>query len=181
MSVLKIRSLASAIITEASSKKIIASAQDGGKIDADERAELDALAAAPADRFESPAARQSFLASYSAATGAPLPPTPRVFTQESRPSWTTTYFPMADYSGDKKGSPESNLWAEHGAADEFDKVLSARHLTPGAREFELQPAINWIVGKPSGGYLANGTVDEKNAEVTTGLDLNGDGKITRST
>jgi hypothetical protein len=182
MSVADIRRLSTAVITTVGAEQIIRNAQDRGVVTAGELAELNALAAAPS-RFESAAARDHFVALLGAATGqvvpAPVVPSgPRKFVQESRPSWTATYFPMADYAGDKKGSPDSNLWAENGAADNFDKVLEKLGLPTGARDYELQPAINWLVGKQSGGYLASGTVDETNVEVTTGIDFNGDGRIT---
>lgn len=184
MSVTGIRSLATGPISEAQARQIIDSAQDEGGIDAAEKTELAALASArSANLFETPATRHVFISLYNAAITTPATPAtpaePRKEVHDSFLSWTTTYFPMVDYTGDKKGSPESNLWAEGGAADLMDQVLQKMGKPTGARAYELQPATTGIVtGGVSGGYLPTNTVNEKNAEVTTGLDLDGDGKIT---
>jgi len=96
--------------------------------------------------------------------------------------WTTTYWPMAGSGApDQAGSPESNLWAKKGPLDKLDDLLKARGQTDKAKalEFERQPALNWLVGdRKQGQYIPNGSLSEQNAEMTTGVDFDGDGKLT---
>ncbi|MBN2361857.1 MAG: hypothetical protein JXR83_20570 [Deltaproteobacteria bacterium] len=95
--------------------------------------------------------------------------------------WTTTYWPMAG-SGDPEqdGSPTSNLWARKGPLDKLDNLLQARGQNDRAKalEFERQPALNWLVGdSKQGHYIPSSSVSEQNAEITTGVDFDGDGKL----
>ncbi|MFH1807299.1 MAG: hypothetical protein ABIJ09_01040 [Pseudomonadota bacterium] len=96
--------------------------------------------------------------------------------------WTTTYWPMAG-SGDmdQPGSPASNLWAKSGPLDKLDGLLRARGMDDRAKalEFERKPALNWLIGDRAskGEFIPNSTISENNAEKTTGVDFDGDGKI----
>lgn len=95
-------------------------------------------------------------------------------------TWTTTYWPMAG-SGDPDGRPTTHLWAKDGALNKFDDLMKARGMDDNAKalEFERKPALNWLVGdKNKGHYIPKSQLREANAEVTTGVDFNGDGKIT---
>ena len=108
--------------------------------------------------------------------------------EAARAPWTTTYWPMASSCGDTQGSTSSNLWAKDGALDKFDSVLKARGTTTGARDYELKPALNWLLSDSnvmkgatrtaeSGEWIADGSLSEKDAERTTGVDFNNNGKI----
>jgi hypothetical protein len=97
------------------------------------------------------------------------------------PAWTTTYYPSAG-SGDmdQPGNPSSNLWAKEGALGKLDKLLTARGMTDKAKalEFERKPMLTWLVGERSTGHFApNANLSEANAEMTTGVDFDGDGKL----
>lgn len=96
--------------------------------------------------------------------------------------WTSTYWPMANMFDIKGGKPEENLWADDGCLDKFDRVLSKRGEVTGARAFEKVPALNWVAdrGRPEGFYVANKTVREDDVEITTGVSLNGRGKLTKN-
>ncbi|MBI3184572.1 MAG: hypothetical protein HYZ28_20750 [Myxococcales bacterium] len=91
--------------------------------------------------------------------------------------WTTTYWPMAGSMNDPNGSPSSNLWAKDGALDKFDKLLKAKGKEEGALKFERTPSLNWLVNKESGQYIPDSMLSEKDAERTTGVDFNKNGKI----
>jgi len=99
--------------------------------------------------------------------------------------WTTTYWPMAGYDGgmDQPGSPGSNLWAKEGPLAKLDKLLTARGMTDKAKalEFERKPALNWLIGEQAnkGEFIPSSTVSENDAEWTTGVDFDGDGKLTK--
>jgi hypothetical protein len=96
----------------------------------------------------------------------------------NNPTWTSSYFPMAGSGIDDEGSSSKNLWAKDGAMNKIDRVIEARTGTPGtALETERRPALNFLVNKPRGFYIPNSRLDEKDAERTTGVDLNGNGKI----
>ncbi|MDP7032869.1 MAG: hypothetical protein QF752_00095 [Planctomycetota bacterium] len=93
-------------------------------------------------------------------------------------TWTSTYWPMAGSGIDDKGRATKNLWAEGGAMTKLDKVIESRTGTPGnAYETESRPALNWLIDEPKGFWIANSTLSEKDAERTTGVDLNRNGKI----
>ena len=95
--------------------------------------------------------------------------------------WTTTYWPMAGH-GDVDGDPSRNLWAKGGALDKLDELKRKRGDTEGAKalEYERKPALNWLVGeKDKGHYIPYSTIKESDAEVTTGVDFDGDGVITK--
>ena len=84
-------------------------------------------------------------------------------------------------SGDPDGSPRTHLWATGGALDKFDDLMKARGNEDGAKalEFERKPALNWLVGdRDKGHYIPKSQLKEANAEMTTGVDFDGDGKIT---
>ncbi len=94
-------------------------------------------------------------------------------------TWNTTYWPMAGSVGDPDGNAKRNLWAAHGPLDKFDAYLRANGKKTGALEHERLPALNWLIGKGEDGhYIPASRVKESDAERTTGLDFNGDGKIT---
>ena len=97
--------------------------------------------------------------------------------------WTTTYWPMAGSGGlDQPGSPGSHLWAKEGPLAKLDTLLTARghEDTAKALEFERKPALNWLIGeRDKGHYISNKKLSESDAEMTTGVDFDGDGKITK--
>jgi len=97
--------------------------------------------------------------------------------------WTTTYWPMAG-SGDmdQAGNAGTNLWAKDGPLAKMDKLLEARGMSDKAKalEFERKPALNWLVGDSNKGqFIPNSGLKESDAEYTTGVDFDGDGKITK--
>ncbi len=100
---------------------------------------------------------------------------------ETDSTWKTTYWPMAGSGGIQDGNPSTNLWAIGGCLDKFDTILEARGLEKGALKYERQPSLNSLIGKTSekGHWVADDTPSEDNAEWTTGVDFNGDGKITK--
>ena len=94
--------------------------------------------------------------------------------------WTTTYWPMAG-SGNADGNPRTHLWAKDGALDKLDSLKTSRGDESGAKalEFERKPALNWLVGdRDKGHYIPKSGLKENNAEMTTGVDFDGDGKLT---
>ena len=105
--------------------------------------------------------------------------------------WTTTYWPMAGNAGDANGSASSNLWATGGALDKFDQFLKAKGKPTGALGFERQSSLNWMLersdimkgkvrtadAQKTGHYIPDSSLSEKDAERTTGVDFNGNGKI----
>ena len=94
--------------------------------------------------------------------------------------WTTTYWPMAG-SGNIDGNPSSHLWAKDGALDKLDSLKRARGDDAGAKalEFERKPALNWLIGESDKGhYIPESRLVEHDAERTTGVDFDGDGRIT---
>lgn len=105
--------------------------------------------------------------------------------------WTTTYWPTAGSLGDTNGSASSNLWASGGALEKFDSVLKARGKETGALEFERRPNLNWMLGRSdimqgkarttdankAGHYIPDSNLSEKDAERTTGVDFNANGKL----
>jgi len=99
------------------------------------------------------------------------------------PAWTTTYYPSAGSGGDmdQAGSPTSNLWAKEGPLGKLDKLLSSRGMADKAKalEFERKPMLGWLVGDTNTGHMApDSTLNEANAEKSTGVDFDGDGKLT---
>lgn len=169
-------------------RTLFAAANDGGKIDAAEKAELQAIMNTHGSKF-TVAAKAEFNRLFGT---QPLPPPPppvqppapppvagqpiRTVIEANRQPWTTTYWPMAG-SGDNTGNAGSNLWAKDGALDKLDGVLKARGGTTGARDFELKPNLNWLVGKEAGHYIPNSYLSETDAETSTGVDFNNNGKI----
>ncbi|MDP7032872.1 MAG: hypothetical protein QF752_00110 [Planctomycetota bacterium] len=94
------------------------------------------------------------------------------------PTWTSTYFPMAGSGIDDEGDSQDNLWAKDGAMHKLDSVIEERTGTRGtAYETESRPALNWLIGEKKGYWVANSRLSEKDAERTTGVDLNRNGKI----
>lgn len=105
--------------------------------------------------------------------------------------WTTTYWPMAGNNGDINGSASTNLWAKGGPMDKFDQFLKAKGKPTGALDFERQASLNWMLGRSdimkgkvrsteaqkTGHYIPDSNLSEKDAERTTGVDFNGNGKI----
>jgi hypothetical protein len=184
------RSLTTALtnnrITRDEIRNVIKSAQlDGGGIDAAEKAELANILSTHGSKF-STAAKSEFtrLLGTSTIVTPPTPPPPppatnqpeKVTLEAKRHPWTTTYWPMAG-SGDDVGSASSNLWAKGGALEKFDGLLKARGQAEGARNFELKPNLNWLVNKESGHYIPDSNLSESDAETTTGVDFNNNGKI----
>jgi hypothetical protein len=175
------RALANNRITRDEVRNLFAAAQDGGGIDAAEKAELQAIFQANASKFTAAGKREFERLLGTGAITPPPPPPPasqpeKVTIEANRKPWTTTYWPMAG-SGDDVGSPSSNLWAKEGPLAKFDALLKARGMPEGARNFELKPALNWLINKESGYYIPSSVLSEKDAERTTGVDFNGNGKI----
>lgn len=170
-------------ITRDEVRNLFKAARDGGAIDAGEKTELQSLFQANASKFTA-AGKREFERLLGSAPNPPTPPTPppapaqpeKVTYEASRKPWTTTYWPMAG-SGNDVGSASSNLWAKGGALEKFDSVLKARGQAEGARNFELKPALNWLVNKETGHYIPDSMLNEKDAERTTGVDFNNNGKI----
>jgi len=103
----------------------------------------------------------------------------KTLTADHKP-WTTTYWPMAG-DGNADGNADSHLWAKDGALDKLDDLRRARGDEADAKalEFERKPSLNWLVGnRDTGHYIPEGTITERDAERTTGVDFNGDGRIT---
>lgn len=157
-------------------RTLVKAAQDGG-VDAAEKAELQNILATHGSKFT--AAAKTEFARLMGGTTPPPPPSnqpEKVTIEARRMPWTTTYWPMAG-SGNDIGSASSNLWAKGGALEKFDGLLKARGQAEGARSFELKPALNWLINKESGHYIPNSSLSESDAERTTGVDFNGNGKI----
>ncbi|MBS1151385.1 MAG: hypothetical protein H6Q89_3083, partial [Myxococcaceae bacterium] len=163
-------------------RKIFTAARDGGSIDAAEKAELQAIMNTHGSKF-TVAAKAEFSRLFGT---QPLPPPPVPVTpvtpvtppvipgqpekatyEANRQPWTTTYWPMAG-SGDNVGNAASNLWAKDGAMEKFDSLLKAQGKGTGARDFELKPNLNWLVGKEAGHYIPSSSLSETDAETTTG-------------
>ena len=171
-------------ITRDEVRAMFTAARDGNTIDAGEKAELAKILSTHGSKF-SVAAKTEFSRLLGTSPQPPPPPpgptpTPaqpeKVTIEANRQPWTTTYWPMAGH-GDDVGSASSNLWAKEGPLAKFDSLLKARGQTEGARNFELKPALNWLIGKDSGHYIPNSNLSETDAERTTGVDFNGNGKI----
>ncbi len=96
--------------------------------------------------------------------------------------WTTTYWPMAGSGdNDQEGSAGSNLWAKKGPLAKLDQLLGARGMDAQAKalEFERKAALGWLVGdRDTGHMINNSSLKESDAEMSTGVDFDGDGKIT---
>jgi hypothetical protein len=98
------------------------------------------------------------------------------------PAWTTTYWPSAG-SGDmnQPGNPSNNLWAKEGPLGKLDKLLNARGMADKAKavEFERKPMLGWLVGDraEAGHFAPNSNLSEADAEMSTGIDFDGDGKL----
>lgn len=155
----------------------------GNTIDAGEKAELAKILQTHGSKFTA-AAKTEFARLIGTDVVTPQPPPPpaptaqpvKVTHEANRMPWKTTYWPMAG-SGNTDGSASSNLWAKEGPMAKFDALLKARGQTEGARDFELKPALNWLINKEAGHYIPHSTLSEKDAERTTGVDFNGNGKI----
>lgn len=188
---MSIDSIRSALTTALTNKRItreevrtmVKAAQDGGAVDAAEKAELQNILATHGSKFTA-AAKTEFTRLMGGTDITPPPPPPpsnqpeKVTIEARRMPWTTTYWPMAGHGGGTDGSASSNLWAKGGALEKFDALLKARGMTEGARNFELQPALNWLINdKKTGHYIPNSNLSEKDAERTTGVDFNKNGKI----
>ena len=84
--------------------------------------------------------------------------------------YTKAYnYNKAGYGGGTDGSASSNLWSKGGPLEKFDSLLKARGQTEGARNFELKPALNWLVNKETGHYIPNSSLAEKDAEKAAAL------------
>jgi hypothetical protein len=171
-------------ITRDEVRAMFTAARDGNTIDAGEKAELAKILTTHGSKF-SVAAKTEFSRLLGTSPQPPPPPpgptpTPgqpeKVTLEANRQPWTTTYWPMAGH-GDDVGSASSNLWAKEGPMAKFDALLKARGSAEGARNFELKPALNWLVGKETGHYIPNSNLSEVDAERTTGVDFNNNGKI----
>lgn len=187
---MSIDSIRSALTTALTNKRvtrdeirtIVKAAQDGGTIDAAEKAELTAILSTHGSKFT--VAAKSEFTRLMGSQIVPPPVTPpvtpagpeKVTLEATRQPWTTTYWPMAG-SGNDTGSASSNLWAKGGALEKFDALLKAQGKAEGARNFELKPNLNWLVNKEGGHYIPNSSLSEADAERTTGVDFNNNGKI----
>lgn len=102
--------------------------------------------------------------------------------EEAGKVWTSTYWPMAGSGdNDQEGSATSHLWAKKGPLAKLDDLLKARGMEGQAKalEFERKPALGWLVGDRDTGHMINqSNLREADAEKTTGVDFDGDGKIT---
>lgn len=102
--------------------------------------------------------------------------------EETGKIWTTTYWPMGGRGDmDQAGDPNSNLWAKKGPLAKIDDLLKARGMTNDAKalEFERKPALSWLIGsRDSGQFIPQSRLSEADAEMTTGIDFDGDGKLT---
>jgi hypothetical protein len=165
---------------------VTAAKSSGAAIDDAEKAELANILSTHGSKFTA-AARSEFtrLIGGTAIVPPPVqppvqPPAPaqpeKVTLEATRMPWTTTYWPMAGH-GDDTGSASSNLWAKGGALEKFDALLKSKGQAEGARNFELKPSLNWLVNKDSGHYIPNSSLSETDAERTTGVDFNNNGKI----
>jgi hypothetical protein len=93
-------------------------------------------------------------------------------------TWTSSYFPMAGNGMDDEGSANRNLWANDGALAKADKIVEKRTGTAGTNlERERKSAVGFLLDEERGFFLPSGTLRENDAERTTGLDFNGNGKI----
>ncbi len=97
--------------------------------------------------------------------------------EATRKPWTCTYWPLAANNPTDAGSPTSNLWSKGGPLEKFDLLLKARNKPVGALNFEKTPMMNSLVHKPGGQYIPSNTLKEVDAETTTGVDLDGNGKV----
>ncbi len=167
-------------VTRDEVRSIVKAAQDGGSIDATEKAELQAMLNTHGSKFTA-AAKTEFTRLIGGTAIVTPPPAPvnqpeKVTIEATRQPWTTTYWPMAG-SGNDVGNPQSHLWAKEGTLSKVDSLLKARGLAEGARNFELKPNLNWLVGKEAGHYIPESSLSEIDAERTTGVDFNNNGKI----
>lgn len=160
-------------------RSLVKAAKLDGTVDAAEKAELANILSTHGSKFTA-AAKTEFtrLIGGAAIVTPPVQPTgpEKVTLEATRMPWTTTYWPMAG-NGSDVGSASSNLWAQGGPLAKFDELLKARGMTEGARNFELQPSLNWLINKSGGHYIPNSNLKESDAERTTGVDFNGNGKI----
>lgn len=171
-------------ITRDEVRSLFTAARDGNSIDAGEKAELAKILQTNGSKFTA-AAKAEFTRLIGGSDIQPPPPPPpaptnqpvKVTHEATRMPWTTTYWPMAGYGGNSDGSASSNLWAKEGPLAKFDSLLKARGQTEGARNFELKPSLNWLVNKEAGHYIPNSSLSETDAERTTGVDFNNNGKI----
>ena len=101
--------------------------------------------------------------------------------RSSKKVWTSTFWPMANISGEKGGNPIENLWADDGPLDKFDQVLKSRGKPVGAKAHESVPSLNWLKDPkaPEGYYVAKDTIRENDAEVTTGVSFSGKAKLAK--
>ncbi|MGV3625547.1 MAG: hypothetical protein ACO1OB_32350 [Archangium sp.] len=164
-------------VTRDEVRALVKAAKTDGTLDASEKLELSNLLAIHSSKFTA-AAKTEFTRLVGGPVTPPvLPAGPEKVTYEAtRKPWTTTYWPMAG-NGNDVGSASSNLWAQGGPMAKFDELLKARGMKEGARNFELQPSLNWLINKSGGHYVPNSTLKETDAERTTGVDFNGNGKI----
>ncbi len=176
-------------VTRDEVRTIFSAARDGNTIDASEKAELAKILTTHGSKFS--AAAKTEFARLLGGSVAPQPPPPpvtpvppppapaqpeKVTYEATRKPWTTTYWPMAG-NGDDVGSASSNLWAKEGTLAKLDTLLKARGQPEGARGFELKPALNWLINKEAGHYIPSSSLSEADAERTTGVDFNNNGKI----
>jgi hypothetical protein len=93
-------------------------------------------------------------------------------------SWTETYWPMAGKLDKPDGEVRINLWSKDGPLDKLDALVEKFTGTRGtALAHEKRPNLNFLVGGPQGYYIPSATLDETDAERTTGVDFNGNGTI----
>ncbi len=93
--------------------------------------------------------------------------------------WKTTYWPMAGDGIDDEGDPRSHLWAKEGVLAKFDRLLEKLGHESGALDYEKTPALKSRLsgGNQSGYFIPNDQLNERDAERSTGVDLDGDGTI----
>lgn len=165
--------------------KALATGQNPSDVDAEADKLLNAGRASPARGYD---AKDTDLDSMSDLEEVARGRDPKTFEARvmgaASPAWTTTYWPSAG-AGDlnQPGNPTDNLWAKSGPLDKLDTLLRARGLQAQAKalEFERKPMLGWLVGDTDRGhFIPNAQLDERDAEYTTGIDFDGDGKISRS-
>ena len=91
-----------------------------------------------------------------------------------------TYWPMVPVNFEH-GNPNHNLWSDDGPLDKYDKWLKNKfNLDSYAKDYEKKPLFNWLINKPSGYYVPRTSIDIKNFEKSSGVNINLDNNITEN-
>ena len=162
--------------------KALADGVDPRKVDEAADALLEAGRNSPARGYDDKDTDFDTVSDLAEAARGRDPSTFDVRDEEVGKIWSTTYWPMAGSGGtDQDGSPSSHLWAKQGPLAKIDTLLKSRGMEDQAKalEFERKPALNWLVGDRDKGHMINNAnLREDDAEMTTGVDFDGDGKLT---